>query len=503
MMQEYNRRCKPPWSDSELLRKLNEADQFDSPRGRLRRGNDDVSNFAATVEPLAGAEFHGYVPDFAHAGGLDVLGHVNSSFFTNALAGAKYYFVWRLQRSDAHVPDVWIRQCVWGGNWPKNWRARLYRQFRKAPPTARPMRCTLGRDLCPLSGTSVLHQHFDDIGINKWGVLEGFRAPLDEVSLTLGSDDDFDEEDLEGLCDMDDELPSRRFLWRDRKNAEIYQQSRKDQLIVVAYCPALLFGGSKHIAWSEAQQRLLQGIVYELTRPSSRESREHVITDALVNEAGARDDLVRCPLLDRQQRYVVFGGNGSRPGRGYQIVGRTSKGWLHRAGVRHSIPKGSPTRFDAIKNFLDDLDVLSTDLDLTVVGYHSTRNEWKDLPELRSCLRRGFGRDWLDECVIRIYAPEDWRLRWRYFFSKRLGFRWIPESASDKGPFMKAEQETTADIGAADVKQWLREIGWTQKDLADAIGCSLKRVVRHLSGERTTTGFYDDVSVIMSELNET
>ena len=57
-----------------------------------------------------------------------------------------------------------------------------------------------------------------------------------------------------------------------------------------------------------------------------------MIHDARVITAGKGTFTIKCPLLEPDESYVVFGGNGRLWGRGYKIHGRTGKGWLHRAG---------------------------------------------------------------------------------------------------------------------------------------------------------------------------
>lgn len=118
--------------------------------------------------------------------------------------------------------------------------------------------------------------------------------------------------------------------------------------------------------------RLLGGIVCELTKTRGRHGQNqvnaHVIHGDQVITAGKETHVVKCPILKTTGSYVTFGGNGHRPGRGYQIVGRTGKGWLHRAGYPFVKLPESPARLEMMAQFLDDLAGLCSDLDLTVVG---------------------------------------------------------------------------------------------------------------------------------------
>jgi len=481
LMLDYNGRCKPPWSEAELRRKLDEANQLDEPRGKLRIGDGVASVLIADSEPLPGPEFLGFVPDFADAGAGDVLDGFKLYEVGNRRPWflPRLFLVWQMQRTDVMIPYPWLRQFIWGGRWPRNWRSQLQRRLNVGVDRGRPTRCQFDSAVCPLSGTNVRHRHVIASSKATFGLLESFA-----------------------------ESPSpnghREFRLHDDANKELKRELRKQGALIRAYWPGLLFG--RGIGWTVGQQRLLQGIVYELTRPHGRTHRQHLVSGGRVITAGTGTHLVKCPLLDPQRKYVVFGGNGRRRGRGYQIVGRTSKGWLHRAGFPAAPNRGSPDRIAAISILLDNLEVLARDLDLVVTGYHARRREWKDISQLKDCVRTGFGQDWLEECTVRIFAPDDWLLRWRYFFSKRMGFRWIPAFVDDHGPFRETqdcETDESKRLTREDIRRWLRKIGWTQEDLARALGCSRRSVNRYLTGTRWTTDFAKAVEALMGERNET
>ena len=171
----------------------------------------------------------------------------------------------------------------------------------------------------------------------------------------------------------------------------------------------------------------------------------------------------------------------------------------------------SPARLEMVTQFLDDLAGLCSDLDLTVVGYHPRhKQQWKGLEELTQSQRTGSGRDWLDECTLRIYAPADWLIRWRYFFSKKLGFRWIPSSVDDLGPGGSNDAAVDPDriTTGAQVRSLLKDWGWTQQDLADAlteilgVPVSRRRVLRHIKGESETMVFFDAVTKLRGQHGE-
>jgi len=483
LMLEYNDRCEPPWLEAELRRKLDEANQLDEPRGKLRIGGSAASDFIANAQPLSGSPFHGYVPDFADADRNDIL----DGFKLYEVGSRRpwllprLFLVWIMQRTDVMLPDVWLRQFIWGGHWPKNWRASQRKRLGVRRNDKRPARCQHDAVVCPISGTNVRHRHYAPLPKLTFGLLESFaEAPLPN---------------------------GHRIFWlHDGENKEQKNEARKMGLLVRAYWPGLLFGSSPKVGWTPRQQRLLQGIVYELTRPHKQKHGQHLVSGGKVITAGKGTYLVRCPLLDPERKYVVFGGNGLRRGRGYQIVGRTSKGWLHRAGFPAAPDRGSPVRIAAISMLLDNFEVLARDLELVVAGYHAKRKEWKGLSDLQACVKTGFGQDWLEECTVRIYAPADWLLRWRYFFSKRMGFCWIPASVDDQGPFTEShdwEADESKKPTREDIRTWLRETGSTQEDLARALGCSRRSVNRYLTGTRWTTDFAKAVEALMCERNET
>ena len=242
------------------------------------------------------------------------------------------------------------------------------------------------------------------------------------------------------------------------------------------------------IGWTTEQQRLLVGLAAELTlgRRVSKNSipRGEVVQDSLVVGPANKEQLVRCPLLDPNMAYVTFGGNGrsGMRGRGYQIIGRTNKGWLSRAGYPDCLRLRPKLRVEVLSQFLHNLQRLAEDLDLIVVGYHDRhRTKWKDLGELVHCLKSGSGLDWLDECTLRVYTAADWLVRWRHFFSQRLGFRWIPAAPSDEGTH--PAHEVTGDerqvTGGHQIEKLLGYLGWTQERLAEEISELLgKRVSR-------------------------
>jgi hypothetical protein len=236
--------------------------------------------------------------------------------------------------------------------------------------------------------------------------------------------------------------------------------------------------------------------VYELTRSKGNAL---VVQDARVACAGHGRYLIRCPLLDPDEHYVVFGGNGRRPGKGYLLIGRNGKGWLYKVGYAAALIDRGP---DA-RQFFQDLSGLADDLGLVVAGYHRKNREWRGLAELAQSMRSDSGRRWLTKCTMRIFAPADWLVRWRHFFSKKLGFRWIPASDGDPGPTDDRDSEMPVEdkiTTASELSRWLRKVGWSQQELADKMRCSRRRVSCHVNGKSDTAAFFNELAELRSRL---
>jgi len=156
-------------------------------------------------------------------------------------------------------------------------------------------------------------------------------------------------------------------------------------------------------------------------------------------------------------------------------------------------------RQDGLKSFLKDLEIISDDLGLIPAAVN--QGQWKNLDEMIDCIRTGRGRDWLESCTMRIYAPADWRRRWRQFFSDKLGFSWIPASPDDSDTSLESgkPRDPQQMTSANQVKRWLKDKNWTQQRLAEEIAsvtgeeCSVRRVQRHLSGESRAESFFEEV----------
>jgi len=534
ILREYSKRCKPGWQEHELLRKLKEADKLLGERGSLilrRACADDVRHRRSSGEK---GVFSGWVPDFAFCDAEEFLVPLTAYERLNRIQPAFSLAVWQQQRSDAVVPDVFLRQCFWGADHTKNWRRELitWVGFQPVESENEFFACPGN---CPLHGSAIRHQHFQLDPDKDHGLLEFFKGEpqLEEV----GEEDDpewakeestdsmksndwaNDSEDKSYLDDLDAaekamdqmfveaaivENENSRIGHRtfhvfddDEKYAKLRKQAKKVGRLLNVYWPVLLFGDSPRVDLSASQQRLFLGIVRELTY-SSRSRR---FDKAIIVEDGrvpvGRGGMAICPFLDARLRYVVFGGNGRRQykGKGYRLLG---KGWMIRAGYENEKDESDPWK--PIIQMFADLCSLSERFQLTVVGRHSGRKKWMDLDEMRGMLSTGYGRELLESCVIRIFAPDDYYLVWRTWFSKRLGFSWIPENADDgTGTDASGNAKRSGIRNAEDIKEYIRREGLTQGDLAERLDCSRERVSRNLSGRSNSQRFIEEVNQLCDE----
>ena len=502
ILREYSDRCEPPWSDEELQHKLEQADAAakvaGQKRGRLCKNKVTLPSIYLGWEPLKGPEFIGSIPDFGHAGDSDVLKPIGEFKNVFWMAWPDYYAQWMLQFSHPFMSDVFLRQLYWGASYPRNWRRELkswrYQELLESGPCS--------RDTCLHAALGNSHRHFPLFQTNA-GWLDQTKN-WQKSERQEWQDDGSSPTATESNVTDDLYPPNNYFYYPTYKKPfdTVFPQARKSGDVIPVYWPALLLGASKRVAWSATQQRLLVGIVRELTRDENKPRLAAVICGNRVAPAGKGTEMVTCPLLDPDQNYAVFGGNGPRRGRGYQLMGRTFRGWASRAGYRLKDEDNTALDYTIAWWFLHDLVRLTEDLDLVVVGYHPAHpvHKWRDLDALQSCLRTGAGFEWLTECCLRIFAPSDFLVRWRYFFSQRLGFRWIPNSFDDLGPIAQATNDDELR-SSDDVRRWLHQVQQTQAWLAAVLAYMLERPVSRQRINRLLNGTRFDPE-LMPLINE-
>jgi hypothetical protein len=400
------------------------------------------------------------------------------------------YTAVRNQRSSTVVlPDETLAQAVWGGRRrPKNWRQHLF-DVLTSLSGLRVERLHITRggwsprlDLhsvavasvkrleatrvevcqvpgCPLEGSRASHGHFMvQVGLGFLGVLENYAT---------GSEDG-----------------TRRYDFAKTPSEEAGKKVRaaqKEGALVTVSLPVKLFGRAAWSSLTAAQQRIIQALVREVTRPagtakpSQRDDGAEVIRGNRV-PGGRRKHKVPCALLDPEGTYVAFNGNGVRRGQGYKIVGDGGKGWLWRCG--YPVPKDLRALRQEIRQFLADLEAVAGILGLTVVGRGGGR-WWATLKSLRGIARRGHGDRTLAGYLVRVYGPPDYPDRLRRFLEVQGKMR-IPkpdEAAEARGEAARTET-------AAPFRLRMHEAGVTQRELAGHLGCSQQFVAQILGKRR-------------------
>jgi hypothetical protein len=276
---------------------------------------------------------------------------------------------------------------------------------------------------------------------------------------------------------------------RDVKAAwQQHKEFRKTRICAV-YLPAWLLGRSPRVGMSRRQVRVLTALVGELTRvrgKSDRPDKAEIVVGAQVPAASGHG-IIQCPILEPQGRYVAFCGNKRRAGHGYRIVGRSWRGWLYRCGYSEEVVQGDP--LGCTRRFVRDLSELATPFQLTVAAYHPRRREWRPLEDLIPMMASKAACGWLDGCSVRVYGPENYLQVWRRYFAQRLGFAEIPGAdqpmtIGNPRSYTRSFERNRQVQSAADAMAFIREQGWTRKQLAGRLGCSAAWVSQQLSGKR-------------------
>jgi hypothetical protein len=354
------------------------------------------------------------------------------------------------------VPDVLFGQVVWGNgkkDWPKNWRDYLGRLLGgKESPLKCQRACAAA---CPMHDTG-RHGHFH------------FRVRRPRF---LGALENFGYEDESGDWRYDfGEARGPSEAWIKQSQEQI-DKDRKAGRIAAVYLPLLIFGPAARMKLPYEQQQLLLALTRELTRGSgkSRPDRAAIITGGqkTMGKEGTRVGVF--PHLQPGQLYVTFGGNASHQhrgfrGRGYRLIGRRNKGWLHRAG--YNLPTDSKGRWNTVAAFLKDLDALAARFGLVAAGWHPAKRQWRSLADMRAIVNHRDGQKWLDRCLLRVYTPADYLVRWRQHFAEQMGFTAIPGGQEDELPLTAEVPATTGTSSALELDRWMNEVGLSNQQLA-------------------------------------
>ena len=194
---------------------------------------------------------------------------------------------------------------------------------------------------------------------------------------------------------------------------------------------------------------------------------------------------IQCPFLNHNESYIAFGGNlKTLRGRGYRLFGEFSPdaarmgGWLRRLGYPAACDLEEERIWKWIGIMLADLAQLSDSLGL-VAGAINRHGRWRSLQELQMMAKERDSRPSLKACSLRIYAPADYLIRWRRWFSERLGFSYIP-GGDWSGPQGDTCVETSPT--AETIRAQLKAAGIKFKQVASRLGWTEPRVSRQLKG---------------------
>ena len=454
---------------------------------------------------LEGPLFCGNIPDYILVDrdkiGSMPIRHRGRRSLSAAMHWAIYHAVVTRESDFVILPDRYLAQIVWGADhWPANWRQSLCRWMLGPTEESQAERDCCGPS-CPMYETGIPHMHF--AGSTGKVTLGGSLYEYGTRDTSNGRDYNFSPRQPE--IEEDSTREEKKEIKDEWKRV---RQLRRTN-IFAAYLPALLFGASPRVGLSDSQRLLIVGLVAELTRvaktrtkTSTRPDKAAIVTGTQVPGESSR--IVKCPLLDAGRRYVAFCGNGRRAGQGYKIRGRTLRGWLNRCGYSTHQIYTDPAA--AINHFLHDLTELAGPFQLTIAAYHPQRREWRSLDDLIAAMLSTDGSLWLDNCLLRVYAPENYLELWRQHFARCLGFSEIPGGnampTASGGDF---ETQATSGPGPmrspSDVRAWLRRKGMNQKQLARELGLSAARVSQQLSGKRSwSTAFEQQVQALAERL---
>ena len=170
--------------------------------------------------------------------------------------------------------------------------------------------------------------------------------------------------------------------------------------------PAKLFGPAAWSGLTPPQRRVVDGLMAEVTRhrkgrDSDRPDRAAVLAGDVVPGARSKSR-VTCPFLRPEGRYITFGGNGRRPGKGYRVVGAAGTGWLAKCG--YAPPSGAEGWPRVARAFLVDLGRVAALLGLVVAGLDPKDGSWFDLAEMTAMAGTGTGWRRLDLLHLRVYG---------------------------------------------------------------------------------------------------
>ena len=365
--------------------------------------------------------------------------------------------VLQLGVSSISLADFECANAIWGPateKWPKHWRGNIARTL-DSLMWLHVVGCTSVQP--PTFGLhSALLVHTEDLRetdrdaceedcLLRWsGKHHHYRVSIGPGFLGA----------LEGCATSENEYGVRTYAVFDQR--KLSRLGRKGHLASI-FLPAKLGSPAMCRTLTDNQHRLLQAIIQETTR-NRKGNHNETTTAAIAENANVPDFWGRpstCPLLEADSRYIVFGGNGMRPGRGYLISSKG--GWCKKANYDCGDPRP----------FLSDLIELASQLNLVVVGATSRPDRWFNARQIFNFASSQPGRRIL-ECVhLRIYAPPDCWHRWAQLFD-----------------WNHAPQQPPGNVTAEDIALALPSSGLSQREFANLLHVDPSQLSRFLSGAR-------------------
>jgi len=466
------------------------------PEKKSRKRSDSVAKASPreTVrvalpvhQQIGDPAFLGFIPDWAdfhmvYERAFNPLNEINPRPFL-----VEHFLLMTFRRRVSIVPQEFVRQFYFNNPIGKNWRSRLlakaasnWKQLDHPGLRKRFTDCMF----CLSGGRRHTHmrivcryppklQHFFVIQRN------GELVCHDQWKREAG--DDY------SLRDHPPHKSAESFLHFGGPNSEKYKGLIARRVIRKAYWPMLLLGWQAGLC--KFAIRALLGVTGELTRADGKQL---VISN--IDVPTIRNQKGRCPVLEANLDYVIFGGNRRKAiGQGYQLFGRTNQGWVKRLGLEQAYKSDRKAWRMYVARFVFRVlfsKLIPDQLGLTVAAYHAGKNEWKGLADLRRATRSESGLTWIEQATIRIYAPANWSFLWRSYLSQQLGYSWIPENSSQLASSLNnnfiTPKETLAFLEKSELtrEQFANEL---TRFAGETI--STKKIQRYIAGTTSTPEF--------------
>lgn len=540
LLRDYNQRAIPPWSEEDIVRKLEQAVHRDDPRPSgylLHWETQPTVSIQATshptkkddeaLAPLPGPMFPVSVPDFIPVptafGTLSLEPHSielprgRPRFDSyNYVLWLAFYAIYEQRVSPVWIPDAMMSSGIGGASPPRDWRSRLIYINGNKRASIESMRREVRRLRSELDGIIPVlqeteyrdpHSHDDRLIEHTELIVGRINELVPKIPTECcpshcpmhGSGVEHEHyllrpnDDLWGAMRELASMTSDGHVEFDfnkkvqDKSTTVLDSLMRSNKVHRAYLPVQLFGQAAGL--NVRQIRFIQGLMRERTRTvhkqSTVKSHEELIRNASVR-AVQHNARVQCPFLAPNEKYVAFGGNLKQfRGRGYRLFGDFDQdfhrqgGWLRRLGYPVLCDAEEEQVWKWIGIMLGDLSQLSGSLGLVAAAVNK-HGQWRSLDELPEMVKVARCRSWLKTCSLRIFAPADYLVRWRRWFAERLGFSYIPggDWSAPNGASLETSNPTAEMIRAQ-----MKACGVKAKQLASRMDWDESRVSRQLNGK--------------------